>query len=681
MIKRRKQFLSFAAIAAIVALSGAAWAGISKGMLNSDNVDVDLSEPTIYEGGSAVKPVKLGSNLVNLTQNLKLGHSGVDGYAQQPLALATETEAGGAIFVGEGQTLNITPVSGKSVNGSLSPQSSLRLFGLGTTNLSGSANNYSVTFIQSGRLNVSSVEALGGSEVTLAGGSVFGIVNGAGILDLTGLTIKMTRYDPSGSQVKSVTFDTGASASNVIELDKLFQTTRYSSAVGTGDDIELIKDGLGTLSIAGVAEHSGGTVINAGTLELKSAPKVTQVIEISGDAALESYTNLLANITVKPHSGATLSVPAIRADAALTSYETGEAALRLAGIDKTALSSQPFLLKANLDGLKKPAGADAENYYVKLLNSPSHGLTANDVTVAGKVPDGFSPYYYRVSTHVDGDNVYALLKRDNAVYNNIFKVDVYNNGTEQGNILTVVVANKSVEPFESQTGFKYRFIGSAYDSSANDPVRSAVFVASKVQYNAARTKASFQIDLNGLTDENGMRHALLPGKSYEISITGTGDAAGSTGLSTVLVDSVGNVAEPGTSKHTVALEVSADLTARTIKPEVTIYVDGKLPPSSEGIIVFFNLCDVFGDPVKISGVQTERTAYASGGRATETFEKVPAGRYVVKVSSPEFSAVKYSGEIVIPGSGGGGSGCDAGTGLYGIAALCAALAMALRRRK
>jgi hypothetical protein len=93
----------------------------------------------------------------------------------------------------------------------------------------------------------------------------------------------------------------------------------------------------------------------------------------------------------------------------------------------------------------------------------------------------------------------------------------------------------------------------------------------------------------------------------------------------------------------------------------------------------YSLCDVFGDQVKISGVQTERTAYAYGGYATEAFEKIPAGRYIIKVSSPKFSVVKYSGEIVIPGGGGGGGGCDAGAGLYGIAAICAALALSRKK--
>ena len=668
MIKRRKQFLLFAAIAALAVLSGAAWAGITGGVLNSDNDDVDLSAATSYPGGDAKNPITLSGNLVNLTQNLTLGNPNVKGYAHAPLVIATEAAAGGAIFVGEGQTLNIEPVSGKSVSGSSNPQSSLRLFGSGTTNLSGSNNSYSVTFLQSGRLNVSSARALGDSDVTLAGGAVFGIVNGVGTLDLSAKPIYLTRYDANGLPELSVTFDTGTSASNSIKVGRLVQTTRNPDSSGTGNEIMLVKDGLGTLTISDVPEHSGGTVINAGTLELLAALRATQTIEISGDATLASGVNLLTNITIRPHSGAALSLPAITAEAALGPYETGEAALRLEGIDKTSLSSRPFLLKANLNGLRKPAGPDAESYYVKLLNSPSHGLDANEVTVTGILPVGFSPYYYKISSYVDSDNVYALLTKDDSAYSNIFDVTVFNSGAEQGNIMTVVVANMNGEPFASGAGFKYRFID-YYAPSSSDPLTSAIFDASKIQYNESRTKASFQIDLGNLTDENVCSHALMPGKNYAIAIDGTDDASVSTGLSTILLDSAGNVAEPETSTYNMDLEVSSDLGARTIKPSVTIYENNRQLSSTESKIVYFTLCDAFGDQAKISGVQTERTVYAYGGYAAAAFEKIPSGRYIVKVSSPEFAAVRYSGEIVIPGGGGGGGGCDAGAGIFAVSLL------------
>ncbi|MDR1515632.1 MAG: hypothetical protein LBS45_08055 [Synergistaceae bacterium] len=668
MIKVRKRFLLFAAIAAIIAISGAAWAGITAGVLNSDTVDVDLSESTHYipkEG------LTLGIKIVYLTQNLTLGD-----YAQQSLNIATKNDAGGAIFVDEGQTLNITPVPGKSVMSKGSSKSSLRLFGGGTTNLSGNSNSYTYTFLQSGRLNVASPGALGGSEVTLAGGSVFGIMDG-GTLDLSGVTLKMTRYDPDGKTADSVTFDTGTNPSNIIKVNRLQETDKYTT--GTAKDIKLIKNGLGTLDISGVTDNTGGMLVNTGTLELDAAPVYTQTIEVSADATLASNVNLLTNITLKPHSGATVRVPAVRAEASVTSYGTGTAALSLAEINKTEIQSSPFIITANLDGLYRPTDADEDQYYVKLLNIPSHGLAARDVTVEAKVPDSFSQYYYDVETFVDSDNIYARLTKDETAYTNVLDVTVFES-SQQSEIINVVVAGKAgSKPFASAVGFKYSFIDSS--SSANDPLRNAIFAAEGVKYNASRTKASFQIDLNKLKDENGAAYALVPGRSYKIAIYGTGDADGSAGLSASQTDSDGVVNQPDSGSYRVHFEdVIVDLSAGTIKPIARVSrSDGSY--STDTTLIYFNLCDAFGDPVKISGMKPDRLTYTISGRAEATFEKVPAGHYFVKVSSPEFATVKYSEEIVIPGSGGGGGGCDTGAGLYAFAAVYSAFAIKSLLRK
>ncbi|MDR1021320.1 MAG: autotransporter-associated beta strand repeat-containing protein, partial [Synergistaceae bacterium] len=630
MFKARKRLLPFAATAALAVLSGAAWAGMTENKLNSDNVDVDLSKGTYY---SPEKPVTLSDSVstVTLTQNLTLGcYGSPSGYAQQPLNLATEDAAGGAILVREGQTLNIAPMSGKSVNGSLSAQtqSSLRLFGRGTTNLSGNENKYAVTFLQSGRLNVASLGALGGSEVTLAGGSAFGIVDGVGELDLRGVTIKMTRYDPDNIPVKSVTFDTGTRPSNAIKVGRLQQTARYSQTTGTGDEIELIKDGQGTLSIAGVTDHSGGILINAGTLELGAAPEITQTIEISGDAILASNVSQLANITVKPHSGAGLSVPAVRAEASLSLDGTGAAALILAGIDKSALQSAPFLLRVNLDGLTKSDGLDADRYYVKLLNSPSHGLTANDVTVAGKVPSAFSRYYYAVEPFVDADNVYAMLTKDERASEHIFDVSVFESSSQ--GIVSVVVANRMGTPFASSAGFKYSFADTA--GYSGDPLWDALFVAEGVQYNQSRTKASFQIDLSSLKDEKGVSHTLRTGRRYEIAVAGTGGASESTGVSTVPVNSYGEVIQADSGKYVVTFqEVSVDVKARAIEPSVVVYdVNNGSQLALDRIMIYFSLCDAFGDLARISGKTLEPLqALTERGVASVTFENIPAGHYLV----------------------------------------------------
>jgi autotransporter-associated beta strand protein len=680
MKKRGRKILSFAAVAVVIAaLAGVAWAGILGGQLNSDNIDVDLSVATSYAGGSATNPVTLGNNLsVNLTQNLILGDSSVTGYAADPLYLATDNAAGGAIYLGAGQTLNIRPEAGKRVNGKTSATSSLRLYGSGTTNLGGSGNSYSVTFLQSGRLNVESKEALGGSTVTLAGGSSLGLTNSQGNLDLAGVTLNVMRFDPIGVSEPNVTFDTGTREADSIKIDGLAQPTKYNLA--QADDITLIKTGAGTLTISGVTDHSGGTRIDSGTLELGAAPRRTQNIEINSDAALSSNVKLLTNVTIKPHSGSYLTVPAIRTEAATQADSSGEAALLLANVDASALRSFPFTVKANLEGLRKPAGAEADRYYVKLLNSPVHGLSTNDVSVEAVVPTSFSTYFYAVRTYVDNDNVYALLSRDLTVYSNIFDVNVYNDSTSNS-IVNVVVGNSSEEPFTTGASFKYRFVDtvSGYiDLDSGAVTGATVFTAKNVEFNQGRTKARFQIDLNNLVGDDGRSYVLTPGRSYEIRVDGDGDASGSTGTSTVLVDHNGRILPPGPGAYSVDIDVrSVDVTLGTIEPRVHILVNNQ--PPVDGTIVYFNLCDTFGDPVKISGVQTERPAYAEIGYAAVKFEQIPSGRYLIRVTSPQFSTVKFSDVIQISrGGGGGGGGCDAGFGVFALLALGGALV--IRRR-
>ena len=75
-------------------------------------------------------------------------------------------------------------------------------------------------------------------------------------------------------------------------------------------------------------------------------------------AELSSTVKLLTSVTLKPHPGSCLSVPAIASEAGIRPENTGDAALYLAKIDKSALLPPPLKIKANFSGLKKPSGAD-----------------------------------------------------------------------------------------------------------------------------------------------------------------------------------------------------------------------------------------------------------------------------------------------------------------------------------
>jgi autotransporter-associated beta strand protein len=673
--KSRKIVSSLIALAISTAAVGAAWGGITAGRLNDNDVEVDLSSDASYDGSNAINPITLeaGKNSITLTNNVILGDRNVTGYAADATEMATDTDAKGAIFIKDGQTLTIRPnrslhkkVSGKSSGN----QSSLRLFGNGTTNLyAGDANSFSVTFLQNGRLNLDSKEALGGSDLTLGGGATLGLADNVSSLDLKGVNLSVRRY----SAESKATIDTGKGS---ITIDGLSQRTSPNASQSGGNDITLVKTGSGALTISGVANHSGGTFVESGALLLGMVPSIAQTIEVNSGAALSSSVKMLANVTVKPHAGSTLAVPAASLAAAQI-QDAGEAALSVSAIDPSALASLAFTIKANLDALKRPEGTEADFYYVKLLHSAPNALSEKNVKLDCTVPAGFAAHSYVARAYVDGQNVYAVLSKDLQATANVFDVTLYKDSNAK-NVINVVVKNKSKGSFPSGTNFTYSFIDrSGRPLQGSDTVRDdTVFWAKNVEFNKSGTSARFQIDLNKLIDGDGKSRKLSPDGLYEIKVDGTGSSSKGAGFSDLFLNGNGNFTQPPASdSYSVTVSVSADVRAGLIKADVNVASGGV--PSRDGTAVNFQLCDTFGEPVKISGVQTSWSRQTKNGFATSTFEKIPAGRYLVRISSPEFLAVRFSDGIAINGrsNGGDGGGCDSGLGMFAFSALFMALAM------
>ncbi|MDR3321612.1 MAG: hypothetical protein LBS93_04120 [Synergistaceae bacterium] len=663
----RKTALSLIALAiTIAAASGTARAGIGGGKLNGNNSEVDLTSSSSYEGGNLKKQITLetGQDSVTLPHNLVLWDDRVSSGSTDSTEMAKGDDANGAVYLGVGQTLNIRPDkgTGKKVLGRPGNISALRLFGAGTTNLyEGDGNSYSVTFVQSGRLNVESRQALGGSEVTLGGGAVIGCFGDTPSLDLRGVKLNVRRYGAESA----VTFDTGAKS---ITVDDIGQVAGQNALSPADSAITLVKAGSGTLTVSGVANHSGGSLITGGTLAFKAAPSATQTIEINPGAVLSSNVKTLTNVTIKPHSGSSVAVPAVAAVPAARLQNTGDAALLLASVDSSAIGSSKFTVKADLSGLRRPEGPEADLYYVALLHAKAHGLSEKNVAAEGSVPAGFSAGSYVVRTALDADNVYAVLSRDLAPRVENLGVTLYN-GSKSKNIINVLVNDKSNNPFPAGTNFTYRFIGKGGVEIAADIVSDGtLFWADGVEFNERRTRALFQIDLDRLVDETKAKRRLSPGRLYEIRVEGTGGSSGAAGTSTLLVMSDGSLTElPSSDSHDMKIEVSADARTGVIETAADVLKGGQ--SIKDGTIVSFHLCDAFGEPVKISGVQTVRTVSTAAGRAKAKFERLPAGRYIVRVSSPEFNRVGFSNAIRIDGSGGDGGGCDSGIGILVLAAL------------
>jgi hypothetical protein len=760
-MKRGRKVLSLIAAAAMaMAAAGMSWAGIESGRLNNDYDDVDLSVLNSYYENSPKNPITLGGNSsVTITTNLILGDKDVPGYAAEPTDEASKLAAGGAIFVDSGQILTIRPESEKSVSGRPGKVSSLRLFGGGTTNLyAGSGSRYSATFLQSGRLNIEKKDALGGSEVTLGGGASIGLISNNTVLDLTGVPLYARRYDTE----TKVTFDTGADSASHIKIDGLRQLTNSQNS--SAGDITLVKNGGGTLAISGgTTDITGGFVVENGVLEFGTLPIKSQAVEVKEGASLSSTVKLLTSVTLKPHSGSYLSVPAIASEAKFGPEGTGDAALYLAKVDKSALLSSPLKIKADFSGLKKPSGADENEYYVKLLNVVNHGLALSDVAIEGAVPAGFAASGYAARPFIDNDNVYAVISKDSAIAKSIavtvvrsgpavkitaalsdgagdrtvkfdilnsagsllntkqaattssgeaysefdglanglykvtaasdgyrsaeaefvidgsvdesgtFGVTAYNAGTANG-LIYVVVENKSGASFPNGTEFKYRFIeqGSSASGRGANPVTNATsFSAKDVKFNSNRTRARFLINLNDLTCDEGNKFTLVAGKVYKIRVDGAGTMSGGTGISTVLVNGAGEYSPP----DSYSTNVQAAVSGGKITSSVTVLFNG-IPPQG-GIIVEFSLRDQFGSRVQLSGVQTAFTRLTDEfGKAQAEFANIPAGHYVVSISSPNFDFTGLSNDVEIAGSGGGGGGCSSGIG-----ALALLGALAVLRRK
>jgi hypothetical protein len=238
-------------------------------------------------------------------------------------------------------------------------------------------------------------------------------------------------------------------------------------------------------------------------------------------------------------------------------------------------------------------------------------------------------------------------------------------------------------PFPSDTRFNYFFAESgSYSPSAGTGyvTDSTSFTAGDVEYNAGRTKALLRIDMSKLTGDDGRSYMLDPAKIYVIRVSSSTGAGVDAGDSTVRLGNGGEVITPSAESYSMSINTS--ITGSSIASSVTILFQNA--PIRDGVIVTFALLDRFGDPVKIPGTQRDYSewAYAEAGKAStkDGFTGVPAGRYLVRVSSPEFSFVDHSSAIEIRGGKGGGGGCDAGFGAFALVMALGGV-LALRRSR
>jgi autotransporter-associated beta strand protein len=672
----------------ILLVATVAWGSITSGFLTSSQVNVDLSSAGSYQSDSATNEIRLVDSEVTLGGTVTLGSlikpgssTTLSGYATNYNDVASTGAAGGAIFIGEGETLSFySGISGED-------GVSLRLFGQGTTNIYSSANSYSYTFIQSGKLNIASTRSLGGSIVTMGGGSTLGIVEGeSSELNLSSVNLNVRRYNSNPAKASGssgiVAFDTGRSDSNRMTLPQIKQLTADG---GSLDDITISKRGKGRLVVASTLGHTGDTVVEDGILEIQSQSSISRTVEIRQGAAMATTSSvLILNVDIKPHGGARVILPKASKAAALSSENIGSAILTVRNINPEIEYGESFYISADLSGISRPEGVEEYGeYFVKLISSATAlDLEAADVKIEGVLREDFAESSYSVRPYVDGHAVYALLSKD--------VTSVSGGGETEDGTLDVVISdiydenqNSNITAVrihgnEALTGetFKYVFeaIGGLKTGDVDNPVsNNTVFTARDVTFDPKDPRnLIFYIDRNNLVADDGQVYQLVPGINYRLVIrNATGD---NSGASDVQIRSDGIYVPTG---ELVLLTYAEPVSSDSIAAYAMARKDG-IPQT--GVRIDFELLDIFGNPVNVQGIPNNPYQLTDiDGRADVTFRGLPYGRYTVRAKAAGSQYVGYSREIEFAPevSVGGGGGCDLFPGA--LALLFAAVAWKSRR--
>jgi autotransporter-associated beta strand protein len=283
------------AVNVIFGATGAAQqANVTAGLsdMNLGSITFNDSAAVTIAGASSIITLNSTSGTAATTSGALAPVTAGSAISVTSFANATNTISAN-LALGANQTWNVP--SGKTlvVSGFVTGAGSLTLADAGTVTLSG-ANSYSGgTNLNGGTLNLGSAGALGSTGTISFGGGTL-------------------RHSASNTTDYSGRFSTAAS--QAYNIDTNGQSVTWATAL-TSSGGTLTKSGAGTLTLSGTNSYSGGTIINAGQVNISNVNNLGgpgRNVTFTGTATLmpsnASYTGANALGTLTIGSGATANI-------------------------------------------------------------------------------------------------------------------------------------------------------------------------------------------------------------------------------------------------------------------------------------------------------------------------------------------------------------------------------------
>lgn len=353
---------------------------------------------TVYGAGTAATTGLYlnGGNALTLTSTLRLagspttvrtygtGDAILQSWDSNPTMLQVDATASGSVLVSTiqllatnyGYRMNILPgqfsaTGDVTIQGPLTGTLPYIKVGFGSAKLTGASTNLNRFDLQQGSI------ILSGGDNRLASGSSLNLGNGtsSGSLVLNGITQTLTGLSITGTGTQNSIVGSSATLSTLVVNNSAASTLGVILG-GSGanqNNLALVKNNIGVLSVTGANTYTGGTTISAGTLSLGSPG----ALGVSGTISLNGGTlQFTAANTTDYTVGGRLKVE----DGVTTSLDTNGLDVAIGNPVAYGVSGTGVLTKTG-------AGALTLNYSVlnasKLSDTAPLGLAGGILRLAG----------------------------------------------------------------------------------------------------------------------------------------------------------------------------------------------------------------------------------------------------------------------------------------------------------